>query len=206
MVSPRSEFREALQSNAGSFGVELTADHCDRLERYFILLWQWNDRLHLVGPCSPAEFAVRHVLESLLLLRHLPLTAAVVDVGSGGGLPTIPCLLMRPDLKVTLIESSQKKAVFLREALRLTNEASLARVISERFERLVPPAADFVISRALDRFDSVLPQLIAWAPAGVTFVLFVGPALRNQIQSLLPQILVEQIPQSRQRFLVIGRK
>ena len=119
---------------------------------------KWNPRLHLVAPCSPAEFAVRHVLESLFLLKHLPAGAAVVDVGSGGGLPIIPCLLVRDDLRATLIESSTRKAVFLHEALRSVRPPDRTQLIAARFEDIETPAADFVTCRALDRFTDPLPS------------------------------------------------
>ena len=54
----------------------------------------------------------------LVLLKHLPANAKVVEVGAGAGLPIIPCLIVRPDLEAVLIEASKKKSVFLREALR----------------------------------------------------------------------------------------
>src|SRR6476469_2845915 len=110
-------FQRTLHSNMGAFDVELSPDALARLRTYYSLLTRWNERLHLVAPCTPEEFATRHVLESLLLLKHLPEHATVADVGSGAGLPIIPCLIARDDLEVTMIESSQKKAVFLREAL-----------------------------------------------------------------------------------------
>jgi len=81
----------------GSFDLDLPAETVTRLGDYYSLLTRWNDRLHLVAPCSPEEFATRHVLESLLLLKHLPDGAKVADIGSGAGLPIIPCLLARQD-------------------------------------------------------------------------------------------------------------
>src|SRR3989441_9502661 len=121
MPTSIERFREALHDKSADFGVQLTDRDIERLSDYYALLLKWNPRLHLVAPCSPKEFATRHVLESLLLLRHLPPNARVVDVGSGGGLPIIPCLIVRADLSATLIESSPRKAVFLREALRNVN-------------------------------------------------------------------------------------
>src|SRR6266849_10967119 len=111
-------FGLALRDHAGEFGIQLGAEEVRRLSNYYELLRKWNDRLHLVAPCSPEEFATRHVLESLLLLSHLPQKARVLDVGSGAGLPIIPCLIIRTDLSATLIESSPRKAVFLLEAFR----------------------------------------------------------------------------------------
>src|SRR5207249_4177718 len=172
-----ARFTIALQQNAEEFDVELTTPAIERLQSYYALILKWNPRLHLVGPCSPEEFATRHVLESLMLLRHLPLDASIVDIGSGGGLPIIPCLLVRDDLHATLIESSSKKAVFLREALRDIRPFGRARIVIDRFENVEAHDAGFVTCRALEKFAEAIPMIIKWAP-GATFLLFAGEKLR----------------------------
>lgn len=205
MATPLADFGEALRRNAPEFGIDFQPEQLERLGAYYELVLKWNERLHLVAPCSPREFAVRHVLESLLLLKHLPPNASVVDIGSGAGLPIIPCLLMRDELSGTLIESSAKKGVFLREALRGGQPAQRARLVVARFEDVPAPKAGFVTSRALDRFSELLPKLIQWAPPAATLLLFAGESLRDQIRSLVPSAEVERIPQSEKRFLVIAR-
>src|SRR5215204_3566685 len=127
-------FKHALRSNMKTFALELPEETIAQLGEFYSLLTRWNERLHLVAPCAPEEFAVRHVLESLMLLKHLPHNAKVADVGSGGGLPIIPCLVARGDLYATLIESSQKKAVFLREALKAVDRHG--QVIARPFEEV----------------------------------------------------------------------
>ena len=190
-------FEQSLVSNMGSFNLDLSAETVTRLGEYYSLLTRWNDRLHLVAPCEPEEFAVRHVLESLLLLQHLPPNAKIADIGSGGGLPIIPCLIARPDLEATLIESSQKKVVFLREAL---NRLGLqAIVVAQRFEDVPAPDVSFVTCRALDQFTQKLPALIKWAPRGSTLLLFGGEALGKQLRNF-EQFL---IPQSEKRYLFL---
>ena len=205
MATPIEEFREALEAHAPEFGIALQADRLERLIDYYGLIMKWNERLHLVAPCSPAEFATRHVLESLTLLKHLPVGATTIDVGSGAGLPIIPCLLVREDLRGTLIESSNRKAVFLREALRPVTPPDRAQVITARFEEVETPQADFVTCRALDRFAEILPALVDWAPRNSTLLLFAGESIRNQIQTILGSITVEHIPHSERRFLLIAR-
>src|SRR5437870_12860698 len=101
MPTPTESFSQALRDHVAEFGIQLSADEVRRLSDYYELLQKWNDRLHLVAPCSPEEFATRHVLESLLLLAHLPEHASLVDVGPGSGLPIIPCLIMPADLRAT---------------------------------------------------------------------------------------------------------
>ncbi len=202
MPASIERFRDALRDNSADFRVQLIDSDIERLSDYYRLLLKWNPRLHLVAPCSPEEFATRHILESLVLIHHLPLNARVADIGPGAGLPLIPCLLVRPDLGTTLIESSQKKLIFLREALRQANSATPGRLIGARFENIPAPEAEFITCRALDRFPDMLPKLFDWAPVNCTLLLFAGTALRKQIEAMFPRAKSEQIPGSARRFLV----
>jgi 16S rRNA (guanine527-N7)-methyltransferase len=194
-------FRDSLLSAMPAYGVELSPEMQEQFAAYYELLLRWNERLHLVAPCAPEEFALRHVLESLTLINHLPHGAKVADVGSGAGLPGIPCLIARPDLMVTLIESSQKKSVFLREALKTIGALKRANIISTPFEESVAPGVEFVTCRALDDFTSKLPALIHWAPAGGTLLLFGGENLRQELLALNFEVNESLLPGSQKRFL-----
>ena len=204
--SATRQFKETLENEASAYGVTLSAAALEGLSKYYELLNAWNSRLHLVAPCSPREFAKRHVLESLILLKYLPRDAVVADVGTGAGLPVLPCLIVRPDLRAVLIEASQKKAVFLREALTSTATLRQASVIAERFENIAAPAVAFVTCRALERFEQMLPRLLNWAPANATLLLFGGKRLSQQIKSLGFASEAELMPQSKGRFLFLVRK
>src|SRR6185436_8808990 len=160
MLLDMDSFRQALIANMGSFDLDLSGETLTQLGEFYSLLTHWNERLHLVAPCSPEEFATRHVLESLMLLKHLPPGAKIADIGSGAGLPIIPCLLARPDLQATLIESSQRKSVFLREALNQLGRPST--IIPSRFEEVSAPDVSFVTCRALDQFMQKISVLIDW--------------------------------------------
>src|ERR1041384_4345038 len=141
MMPAADQFARELKESAPRYGVRLTPALAAHLTSYFKLVTAWTAGLRLVAPCAPAEFATRHVLESLVALPHLSKGAAFVDVGSGAGLPAIPCLVARADLSATLVESSQKKAVFLRETLRELGLSERARVNAERFEKVTPQRA-----------------------------------------------------------------
>lgn len=197
------EFKGALTLNASVYGVDLNEELIKRLANYYQLLNTWNPRLHLVAPCSADEFAQRHILESMLLLKYLPPRSRVADIGSGAGLPIIPCLTARDDLSAVIIESSKRKAVFLREALSLTGTSTSAKVIPERFEDVPTPPADFVTARALDRFIETLPQLIDWSPRLSTLLLFGGPDLRNALVKQATGFEEISVPNSERRFLFV---
>jgi len=176
------------------------------LSEYYALMSHWNERLHLVAPCEPEELATRHVLESLLLLKFLPPNATFVDVGSGAGLPAIPCLIARPDLSARMIESSQKKSVFLREAVNQLGIMNRATVMAKRFEDTKLSGVSFVSCRALDQFMNQIPTLIDWAPLKSTLLFFGGEALKKRLESLRLEYSEVLIPLSEKRFIVTVTK
>jgi 16S rRNA (guanine527-N7)-methyltransferase len=200
------EFSNAIKEYAPRYNVRLTTTAISRLREYYEQVMAWNTRLHLVAPCSPAEFATRHVLESLFPLAFLPEEASIVDIGSGAGLPAIPWLTVRTDLRVTFIESSQKKAVFLREALRRLDAHDKSLVIAERFEKMPAPEAEIISCRALDRFTEMFPKILEWSPHARTLVLFGGVSLREQIENITHDFKHFLIPDSERRFVFLIRR
>ena len=187
-----------------AFDLELTPETLEQLGVFYSLLSRWNERLHLVAPCSPEEFATRHVLESLMLLKHLPHKAKIADIGSGAGLPIIPCLIARPDLQATLIESSQKKTVFLHEALKQLGRPSV--IIPKPFEQVEPPGVSFVTCRALHQFTIKISSLINWTPANSTLLLYGGPNLGERLRETEAMFTELLIPLSERRYLFIVKR
>ena len=192
-------FEEALKLNQSVFDIDPDPETLSSLSDYYSLLTRWNARLHLVAPCSPEEFATRHVLESLMLLKHLPDEAKIADIGSGAGLPIIPCLIVRPDLHATLIESSQKKSVFLREALNTVGRT--ATIIARPFEEVPTPDVSFITCRALDQFIEKVPEIIRWAPHESSLLLFGGETLGEKLSKETQEY---KIPFSERRFLFVA--
>ena len=124
------------------------------MESYFALLKRWSARMNLTalpldGP--PDATIDRLFIEPLAAARYVPNSPLTwMDVGSGGGSPAIPLKLLRPQAKLTMVESKGRKAAFLREAIR-TLELSGAEVQAVRFEELAdsPPVANLLTLRAV---------------------------------------------------------
>ena len=204
--SQLTEFTEALQSSAADYGVLLDQRSVDGLCAYYEILNSWNARLHLVAPTSPAEFATRHILESLTVIQDLDDNAHVADVGSGGGLPIVPVLIVRQDIRATLIESSRKKALFLREALKGSKIAGRGTVINERFENVPAPEVDYVTCRAIERFEELIPKLVEWAPAATQLLLFGSVGLKKPLENAGLVVESRLLPNSERRLLIVARK
>ena len=124
-------FAELLRQRLGSH-VKLSANQVGQLEKHFNLLNKWNKTLNLTSIRDAGEIIERHYCESLFLGIHLPTgPLRIADVGSGAGFPGFPLAVLRPDCLVALVESHQRKSVFLREA---TRELRNIQVIAKRIE------------------------------------------------------------------------
>ena len=147
-----------LESGLTDLGLD--AAHAPRLLDYLALLLRWNATYNLTAIRDPREMVTKHLLDSLAMHPYVDdLVArggALADLGTGAGLPGIPLAIVKPGLRVTLVESAGKKARFMRQAIR---ELGLdgARVAESRIEALDEPGAYAAITaRALATIPLIL--------------------------------------------------
>jgi 16S rRNA (guanine527-N7)-methyltransferase len=104
-----------LATTAAAWGLELTQQQLDQFAIYAAELRRWNTYINLTAISDEREIAIRHFLDSLRCALSWGITlASLVDVGAGAGFPGLPLKILRPELRLTLIESVEKKAAFLR--------------------------------------------------------------------------------------------
>lgn len=128
---------------------------------YLALLARWNKTYNLTAVRDPAEMVDKHLLDSLAMHPFVDALVesggALADLGTGAGLPGIPLAIVKPGLRVTLVESNGKKARFLREAVRQLGLAPRVRVLESRAEAVAEPGAfDAITARALDRLAGII--------------------------------------------------
>ena len=141
------DFSVILATEFAPFGV-LSKDQLSLLERHYRLLLHWNQKINLTRITKLREAIEYHYCESLYLARSLPpQPLRIVDIGSGAGFPGIPVTVYRPDCSIDLVESHQRKAVFLTEAVRQLGLSNV-RVLAKRAEDVVG-SYDWMISRAV---------------------------------------------------------
>ncbi len=138
-----SEFQRLLAAEFAPYG-KLNESQLTALEAHYELLLRWNRKINLTRIVELQEAVRLHYCESLYLATLLPpVPLLIADVGSGGGFPGVPVAVLRPDCSVTLIESHQRKAAFLREIRGLQNVqvyAGRAEECSVGFDWLVARA------------------------------------------------------------------
>lgn len=179
-----------------------------QLRAYLDLLVRWNAKTNLTAVRDPQEIVTRHFGESLFAAAHLlpsDSTATVADLGSGAGFPGLPLKIHAPAVALTLIESQNKKATFLKEVARHLALGNV-NVNSARAET-ISLQADLVTLRAVEKFADVLPVAARMvAPAG-RLALLIGTAQAETARATLPHYTWSApvpIPRSDARCLLVG--
>jgi 16S rRNA (guanine527-N7)-methyltransferase len=168
--------------------LDVSRETLDRLRTYAALLERWTPRINLVAPSTVGDLWTRHIVDSAQLFSLAPDTARRwVDLGSGGGLPGVVIAAMaadsRPDLQVHLVESDQRKAVFLRTVAR---EIGLSfSVHAVRAESLDPLDADVLSARALAPLDRLLDLAKRHLRPGGLCLFPKGATWRDEVRTAL---------------------
>lgn len=165
----------------------------DRLLAYLDLLHKWNKTYNLTAIREPERMLSHHLLDSLAVLPHVG-PEALLDVGSGAGLPGIPLAIARPGLAVTLLDVVGKKCAFMQQACIQLGLANV-RVVNERVE-LWRPAERFgqIVSRAFSELDDLVRQTAHLLAEGGRWLAMKGAHPRTELDRLRGARLVEAIP------------
>lgn len=123
-----------LQEGLSKLGLDLPRATQEKLLAYLALVQKWNKIYNLTAVRDEDKMLTHHLLDSLAVVPYVKDAAAILDVGSGAGLPGIPLALALPGTKVTLLDSNQKKTTFLRQAKMQLALANVA-VVCERVEK-----------------------------------------------------------------------
>ncbi|MEM7650507.1 MAG: 16S rRNA (guanine(527)-N(7))-methyltransferase RsmG [Pseudomonadota bacterium] len=146
-----------------SLNIEVSRETGEKLKIYHALLLKWQKAINLVSRKTIDEAWIRHFADSAQIEAHVSReSGVVVDMGSGAGFPGMVLAIMKPELKVHMIESDERKCEFLRTVSRETNvDVSVHASRIEEGYNLIKP--DIVIARALSDLSSLLEYVMPWA-------------------------------------------
>jgi len=182
-----------LAEGLAAMGIALDALAQAKLVAYLRLIEKWNKVHNLTAVREPGQMVVLHLLDSLSVLPHVAGAKTLLDVGTGAGLPGIPLAIARPDLAVTLLDASHKKATFLRQAkaeLPLPN----VQIACERVEKWQPAAPfDIIVSRAFSELADFVEQARHLLAPGGTMLAMKGVHPFDEIAKLPSTHRVENV-------------
>ena len=212
--------KEKLRLEAAGLGLELTEEMLEKFDRFAELLVETNKVMNLTAIKEPDEIAVKHFADSLSVFtaEDIPVGASVIDIGTGAGFPGIPMLIFRPDLKLTMVDSTGKKLNFVRQTLEKLNLS--AEVIHTRAEELGQGAKresfDYAVSRAVAALNVLSEYCIPFVKPGGKFIAMKGAkaaeelsAAKSAVKTLGGAFLKEHslvLSDSAERSLIIIKK
>lgn len=175
-----TNFISYMNSAAEQYGIKLSNMQLAQFDKYFQMLIEWNEKINLTAITDPQEVAVKHMIDSLSAWRAdiFKPGAFVIDVGTGAGFPGIPLKIFQPDIKLTLLDSLNKRIKFLQEVSEAlgfddvtciharAEEAAMNTDFRERY--------DVAVSRAVARLQVLSEYCLPFVKQGGCFVALKG--------------------------------
>lgn len=185
--------KDLLQNYIKDYKITLTENQYEQFQKYFELLAEWNEKMNLTAITDESGVALKHFADSLSLLNFvdIPQNSTLADVGTGAGFPGVVLKIARPDIKLTLIDSLNKRLVFLGEVCaQLGIEAELIHSRAEdgaRDEKL-RESFDFAVSRAVARMNVLSEYCLPYVKVGGAFCAMKGAQANEEFKESLNAI------------------
>lgn len=179
--------KELLKSITEKNRISLGDEALDRFDRYAEHLLSWNEKLNLTAITDPEEIVYKHFLDSLMPLKYeeIPEGSSLIDVGTGAGFPGLALLIARPDLKVTLLDSTQKKLTAvadIAENLGLAPNFVHARAEEAGKDPAFREQFDFATARAVSNLRDLSEYCLPFVKKGGIFLAMKGPDIKQELK------------------------
>lgn len=185
--------KDLLLNFIKDYKITLTENQYEQFQKYFELLVEWNEKMNLTAITDESGVALKHFADSLSLLNFvdIPQNSSLADVGTGAGFPGVVLKIARPDIKLTLIDSLNKRLVFLNEVCsQLGIDAELIHSRAEdgaRDEKL-RESFDFAVSRAVARMNVLSEYCLPYVKVGGAFCAMKGAQANEEFKESLNAI------------------
>ena len=213
---------EKIADKCAEFGAELDGERIERLDLYGNLLLSWNEKMNLTAITDPEEVLYKHFYDCILFLKHIKLKEgeSLIDVGTGAGFPGMVIKIMRPDIKVTLLDSLNKRLVFLNEVIEKTGLDGITTLHMRAEDAGKSPLHrekyDIACARAVAAMPALTEYCLPFVKKGGSFVAMKGAsaseeaaAAQNAARILggeKPVIICETLTGNEQRAFIITKK
>ena len=183
-----TDIRQELIAQAKGLGIKIKPEQAAQFQTYLELLTEWNEKLNLTAITEPMEVLEKHFLDSLTLLTlgKIKEGAKVIDVGTGAGFPGVPVKILRPDVRLTLLDGTNKRLNFLREvcaALGLEAEFVHLRAEEAGHRREMREAYDVATARAVAPLNVLAEYCLPLVKMKGYFLAMKGPGAQEELDA-----------------------
>ena len=213
---------EKIVPLCSAFGITLDDDKIKKLNLYGNLLIEWNEKINLTAITEPEDVLIKHFYDCILFFKNVevPQGAKIIDVGTGAGFPGLVLKIVRPDLKVTLLDSLNKRINFLKDVIEKCGLSDIEAIHSRAEEggknQKYREQYDIACARAVAAMPTLLEYCTPFVKPNGLFVAMKGPSAVDEVAAssnainLLkmakPQIICETLPNNDPRSFVISKK
>lgn len=181
------ELRSCLRQATEGYAVNLDEHLLTQLETYYQLLVEWNQKMNLTAITDQKGAAVKHFADNLAFFNYVsvPENASLIDIGTGAGFPGVVLKIVRPDIRLTLLDSLNKRFLFLHELLsQLGLEATFLQGRAEVYgqELACRETYDFAVSRAVARLNTLSEYCLPFVRLSGSFVAFKGGDYAEELE------------------------
>ena len=185
--------KNLLQNYIKDYKITLTENQYEQFQKYFELLAEWNEKMNLTAITDESGVALKHFADSLSLLNFvdIPQNSTLADVGTGAGFPGVVLKIARPDIKLTLIDSLNKRLVFLGEVcaqLGIKAELIHSRAEDGARDEKLRESFDFAVSRAVARMNVLSEYCLPYVKVGGAFCAMKGAQANEEFKESLNAI------------------
>lgn len=162
----------------------ITPEQAEQFRLYYEMLVDWNTRMNLTAITDPEQAAQKHFMDSILPAALIPRNAALIDVGTGAGFPGVPLAIMRPDIRLTLLDSLKKRITFLTElcsALNITATLIHARAEDGGRHPELREQFDVATSRAVANVSALTEYTVPFLKVGGVSLMYKGPQAAEEL-------------------------
>ena len=179
---------ELLNKWCAENNIPISSGQTAAFEKYASLLVEWNKKINLTAITEESEIAVKHFIDSISLLKAVDIRtdASLIDIGTGAGFPGIPLKIMRPDIKLTLLDSLNKRLIFLDDVcISLGIEAELIHGRAEELSqnKKYREKFDYAVSRAVANLPALCEYCIPYVRVGGSFAAMKGPDGQAELEA-----------------------
>ena len=189
-------FKEELAKAAAEYGISLSDTQMEQYNRYFELLVEWNEKINLTAITEPKEVAIKHMIDSITAYDENLFKdgITVIDVGTGAGFPGLPLKIFCPEIKLTLMDSLNKRIKFLQtvvEELGLKDvECVHARAEEGARNKKYRESFDIAVSRAVARLPILCEYCLPFVKKGGHFIALKGMQYHDEAEEAAKAIKV----------------
>ncbi len=213
---------QKLRELCKNINITLDETALERFRIYMNLVLEWNEKINLTAITDRDEFIIKHFYDSITLLSCTDIKngAKVIDIGTGAGFPGIPLLIVRPDIKLTLLDSLNKRILFLKETIlpNLDLSAETIHGRAEDYSKLPQyrERYDYAVSRAVANLSALSEYCMPFVGKGGEFISMKGPDIHEELDiaqsairtlgGAVKEVRIMSLPDNSGRSIVIVKK